>query len=737
MNVPAFTLDEKLRLIILRTPELELAWSREDGSLRTLSYLDGSSVLGHGPLVSGLDVALSAPDNWLGARSFARYLSHQCVEQDAAIEITLVIGLGLLKLYDRYRVTGTMVARQVSLQNADVEEVRIYGLRMRIPHARVGRVEVCRFEAPGNSARPRIPLDVATEQQRNMRPRRNFAPGLNRDHVFEPVPTRGPGLLALHCPGTDDAHPAETLLCWYYSENETAQPFVEGMRGSTPLQPAAVSLVHETGLAGRLQGETLLSSGTQYLLLLREPWETARTTFQQAWPAIGLPPVESPPTWVRGAALYETHPALHGGFNSLSRKLPELAALGITTLLLLPIWSFSNPSKRLWDGNWSASGSPYAIRDLEQLDPTLGTPADLRNLVQTAHSLDMRVLVDFAVQGCAASSRYVLQHPNWFIRDETGDIATIQIPGTPLRLMDYYSFDWNNPELRNYLHNWALDQMQRYNFDGYRTVAPASTVLNWKPHLPYHASAANLGLLPLLRALRADMRIYKPDAALLCSLAGPLYTPLHDASYDYPSHLMFVHTALNRMSPAELGDYLSDRLLTHPHGSMRICFTEKHDTCDINPLAVGMRGSRISRMLLAGMVICGFIPALWAGQEQEQDHIFTALFQARRTHPVLRCGETLYNAVWCDSPQVFAVMRVLHKDCLLGLLNISPYKQTVTLSLPIDTLPLDNTSFLLHELLSDVCWIEDDQRSWRRSELQHLRLTLEPFRAYCLALEPQ
>ncbi len=737
MNVPAFTLDEKLRLIILRTPELELAWSREDGSLRTLSYLDGSSVLGHGPLESGLDVALNAPDNWLGTRSFARYLSHQCVEQDEAIEITLVTGLGLLKLYDRYRITGTMIARQVTIQNVAVEEARIYGLRMCIPHARVGRVELCHFEAPGNSVRPRIPLEVATEQRRTTRPRRNFAPGLNRGNVFEPVPTRGPGLLVLHSLVADDANPAETLLCWYYSEREAAQPFVEGMREITPLQLPAVSLGHEAGLAGRLYGEAWLTSGTQYLLLLREPWQTARTVFQHTWPSIGLPEIEPPPTWVRDAALYETHPALHGGFNSLTRKLPELAALGITTLVLLPIWNFSNPSKRLWDSNWSASGSPYAIRDLEQLDATLGTPADLRNLVQTAHRLDMRVLVDFAVQGCAASSRYVLQYPDWFIRDETGDIATIQIPGTPLRLMDYYSFDWNNQELRNYLQNWALDQMQRYDFDGYRTVAPASTALNWKSGLPYHASAANLGLLPLLRVLRTDMRAARPDSALLCSLAGPLYTPLHDASYDYPSHLMFVYTALNRMSPAELGDYLSDHMLTYPQGSMRICFTEKHDTCDINPLAVGMRGSRISRMLLVGMVMCGFIPALWSGQEQGQDHVFTALFQARRAYPVLRCGETLYNAVWCDSPQVFAVMRVLYKDCLLGLLNISPYKQTVTLSLPIDTLPLDNTSFRLHELLTDVCWIEDDQRSWRRSELQHLRLTLEPFQAYCLALEPQ
>lgn len=734
--MPAFSLDEKLRLVILRTPELELAWSREDGSLRTLSHADGSSVIGYGTLQAGVDVALNGPDKWLNDRSFARYLTHQCVQHGDAVEVTLIIGLGLLKLYDRYRITGNLIARQLTIQNVNTDEVCVYGLRMCIPHARVGHAEGCRFEAPGNSARPRIPLEIAAQQRPGVRPRRNFVPGPSRENTFESAPTHGSGLLVLHTVSNDgDMYTPETLLCWYYSETEAAQPFITGTNEQRMLQAPAVTFGHTIGLAGRLQGEQTLTSGTQYLLFLHKPWEQARVTFQHIWPVIGLPPLPDPVEWVRDAALYETHPALYGGFNQLAQKLPKLGALGITTLVLLPIWSFANPGNRLWDGNWSASGSPYAIRDLEQLDPTLGTPADLRNLIQSAHALGMRVLVDLAVQGCAASSRYVFQHRDWFIRDETGSIATIQSPGTPLRLMDYYSFDWNNQELRDYLQTWALDQIEQYDFDGYRVIAPASTALNWKPRLPYHASAASLGLLPLLRNLRSQLRQRKPDVALLCSLAGPLFTSMHDAGFDYPSHLMFVHTALNRMTPAELGDYLSDHMLTHPAGSVRICFTEKHDTCDINPLAVGLRGSRISRMLLAGMVLCGFVPALWAGQEEGEEAALSALLHARHAYPILRYGATFYNMVWCDSPQVFTVVRTLNSDCVLGLLNISPYKQTVTLSLPVDSLPLENTSFRLHELFSDTFWLEDDRRTWRRSELQHIRLTLEPFQAYCIALE--
>ncbi len=737
LNVSVFTLQETLRLITVRTAVLELVWSREDGALQGLRRLTASGIMRYGPPQTAVDVALNGPDRWLSSRFFARYLTHQCQEHDGAIEMTISIGLGLLKLYDCYRITDDLVARRISIQNVDTQHIRIYGLRMLIPHVRVGEREPCYFESPGNSVRPHVALDIAAEQRHDVRPRRFFTPGLNQGRVFEPAPSYGPGLLALHTDGQTDTSSPETLLCWYFSDVESAVPFMDGTPGDPPLSTPTVSIGHEVGLAGWLAPEERLTGGTQYLLLRPEPWIEARKTFQQTWELIGVRAPDDQAAWVKDAVIYETHPALHGGFVELARELPRLATLGINTLVLLPIWSFANPGRRLWDGNWSASGSPYAIRDLDVLDPMLGTADDLCDLVTTAHNLQMRVLIDFAVQGCAAGSRYVLEHPDWFIKDETGDFSTTQCPGTPLRFMDYYSFDWKNTELQDYLHNWALTQVQRYDIDGFRIIAPASTTLNWTGNPAHHASAANLGLLPLLRRLRQNMRQIKSSSALLCGLAGPLYTELHDACYDYLVHHMFVHLALNRISPAELGTYLSDYMHILPPGMTRICFTEKHDTCDVNPLVDGLRGSRISRMLLTGMVLCGFIPALWAGQEQGEERILTTLFRVRRDYPVLRYGDVLYNVVWCDSPQVFAVVRTLDTTYVIGLLNVSPYKQTVTLSLPVDQWQLDATTYRLRELLTGVIWQEDGRSTWRRIELQRLRLTLDPFQAYCLALEPQ
>jgi hypothetical protein len=104
--------------------------------------------------------------------------------------------------------------------------------------------------------------------------------------------------------------------------------------------------------------------------------------------------------------------------------------------------------------------------------------------------------------------------------------------------------------------------------------------------------------------------------------------------------------------------------------------------------------------------------------------------------PVLRYGATLYNAVPCDSPQVFAVLRILSDEGLLSLLNVGPHRQTITVSLPVDTLELPEGDYALYDLLEGGMWAEEEQRSWRRDELLALKLTLEPFGAYCFAVRP-
>ncbi|MEO7912899.1 MAG: alpha-amylase, partial [Roseiflexaceae bacterium] len=335
--MPSFTTSQDHALITVVTTEITLAFSRDDGGLRMLRRAGGPNVLGYGVPRATIDVQLD-DRGWLADRIFIRYLNHFVDQRDDAVELVIVIGVGPLKVYDRYRITGSLIARRVSVENVGEDEVRLQGVRLALPWARVGALETCRFDAPGTSVRPHVPLAVAAAQRLDVLPRRFFAPGLRDGRALERAPTQATGLLALHDPQTDEA-----LLCWYYSTVESALPLVEG-------NDQSVTLAHEIAVADWLRSEIALTAGTQYILLLHEPWPAALAALQRTWALCGVRALEQPVAWVRDAAIFEVHAAQFGGFAGLMAALPELRALGVNTLCLLPIWAFANHSGQLWDG---------------------------------------------------------------------------------------------------------------------------------------------------------------------------------------------------------------------------------------------------------------------------------------------------------------------------------------------------------------------------------------------------
>jgi starch synthase (maltosyl-transferring) len=715
--MPSFTISQDQDIVTVHAPEITLAFSRDDGGLRVLRRADGPNVLGYGVARPVIDVQLD-DSGWLVERTFVRYLNHGVEERDGAVELVIVIGIGPLKVYDRYRITGTLIARRVSVENVGEDEVQLRGVRLALPWARVGALETCRFDAPGNSVRPHVPLAIAAELRSGVLPRRFFAPGLRAGHALERAPTLAAGLMVLHDPAID-----ESLLCWYYSTVESALPQVEGNN-------VAVTMTHEIAVADWLRSEVALSAGTQYILLLREPWAAALAAFQRTWPLCGMRSLDQPAQWVRNAAIFETHAAQYGGFRGLAAALPQLRALGVNTLCLMPIWAFANHTGRLWDGNWQSSGSPYALRDFEALDPTLGTAEDLRALVETAHQHELRVLIELPLAGCADDARLLEEHPTWFCYDERGRLARLP------QQAELIAFDWSNLELHDYVLQLALAQLRAYDLDGYRIVAPRLETPNWSRAPHDHASASSMGVLRLLERLQREVKWIKGDAALLGELVGPAYAPSQDFALDELPHHMLVHLALNRITPAELGQWLEDHARALPYDAVRVCFVESHQTRLTSPLADGLRGSRISRMLLAGIVMCGFVPLIRFGQEQEERQFIGRLLRARAGYPVLRYGTLRYNALPCSSPQVFTVLREHEYERLVGLLNVGAHKQTVVVSLPVDQLDLREGDYELYDLFERVLWVEDARRAWRRDELLALRLTLEPFAAYCFVVRP-
>ncbi len=228
--------------------------------------------------------------------------------------------------------------------------------------------------------------------------------------------------------------------------------------------------------------------------------------------------------------------------------------------------------------------------------------------------------------------------------------------------------------------------------------------------------------------MRQALRQINPQAALLCELYGPLFPTNHDFAYDYLAHLMFFHAGLGVLSPYELGEWLEDHFLALPKGSIRVCFTETHDTRDVNPIADAVRGSRLARLLLTGMVGCGFVPMLWTGQEVGQEAWLKQLFSIRANYPILSHGKQLFNVMPCDVPSVWSILRVWHEERLAVVLNMGPHRRTATLSMPVDRMNnMAEGEYHLFDLVREQVLEYAGRRTWRRDDLLNLSLILEPF----------
>ncbi len=97
--------------------------------------------------------------------------------------------------------------------------------------------------------------------------------------------------------------------------------------------------------------------------------------------------------------LYELHVGTfspEGTFAGATARLPQLAELGVTAIELMPVADF--PGSRNWGYDGAALFAPARC---------YGTPADLRRLVDTAHRLDLAVVLDVVYNHVGPDGAYL------------------------------------------------------------------------------------------------------------------------------------------------------------------------------------------------------------------------------------------------------------------------------------------------------------------------------------------
>ena len=172
---------------------------------------------------------------------------------------------------------------------------------------------------------------------------------------------------------------------------------------------------------------------------------------------------------------------LQGDLKGIVQRLPYLKDLGIDIIYLTPIFASDSTHK-------------YDTIDYYQIDPSFGTKEDLQNLVQTAHAMGMKVILDGVFNHTS---------PKFFaFKDiQTNQEASVYrdwyfIEGFPLKKgsriekPNYKSFSYyegmpklnlRNPETADYFIQVACYWLQEYEIDGWRLdVADEISHVFWK-----------------------------------------------------------------------------------------------------------------------------------------------------------------------------------------------------------------------------------------------------------------
>jgi maltooligosyltrehalose trehalohydrolase len=153
------------------------------------------------------------------------------------------------------------------------------------------------------------------------------------------------------------------------------------------------------------------------------------------------------------AVIYELHVGAFtplGTFAAASERLGYLADLGITAIELMPVSDF--PGRR----NWGYDGVyPFAP------DSSYGRPEDLKNLIQSAHSHGIMVLLDVVHNHFGPEGNYLGSYAPQFFTDRHH---------TPWGNGINFDGPDNTPVRQFFIHN-ALYWLNEYHFDGLRLDA--------------------------------------------------------------------------------------------------------------------------------------------------------------------------------------------------------------------------------------------------------------------------
>ncbi len=293
--------------------------------------------------------------------------------------------------------------------------------------------------------------------------------------------------------------------------------------------------------------------------------------------------------WKQHTNIYEVNIRQYtaeGTFRAFQEHLPRLKDMGVQILWLMPVTPIAEKEKK------GSLGSPYAAQDYTSVNPEFGSLDDFKNLVNAAHKLGFRIIIDWVANHTGWDHTWTKTNPEFYKKNpDTGDFQTAS------GMADIIELDYTNPELRLAMINAMKFWIDECNIDGFRCDLSAwVTVDFWKQAknaVDPHKSLFWLGEYD--------------------ELDNPEYGEIFDASYSW-NWMHKTREFHDQHLPLEDLKDLLFRYSALGDATMRAWFTSNHDENTWNGTEYEKYGP-FALPLAVFSVIWNGVPLIYSGQE--------------------------------------------------------------------------------------------------------------------------
>jgi glycosidase len=371
------------------------------------------------------------------------------------------------------------------------------------------------------------------------------------------------------------------------------------------------------------------------------------------------------PDWSKNATIYEVNLRQYteeGTIKAFMRDMPRLRNMGVDILWMMPMHPIGEKNRK------GTLGSYYSVKDYEAVNREFGYIDEFDKMVELAHLLGMKVIIDWVANHTAWDHAWVTEHPEWYDTNEEGQMYA------PFGWEDVVQLDYENQDMRRAMIESMKYWLIEADIDGFR------------------CDVAGMVPTDFWDMARVELEKVKPVFMLAEAEKDELLVNAFDMDYGWTLHSISNKIAKGDTTVNALEGYFEDLKNTFPKGAYKMNFTTNHDENSWNGTVHERYGDGFQTFAVLMATVPG-MPLIYTGQESnlnkrleffEKDLVewndyslqgfYRVLLNLKKSNKAMWNGDfggELTRVKTNQDDAVFAFTRQKDADAIFVILNLS------------------------------------------------------------------